>query len=93
MGLFWGSLFSKGFVIGWDFAFQNGLGYNGQQQLTLTIQGLISGRAHYQKNVCLRFGGLIFRRAFFFGRGGGGAGYQILWYLCKPFFPCRPWNT
>ena len=51
---------------------------NSLKQLALKVQGLIFGWAYYRKDFCgLRFGGLNFRRAYFFiylffFLGGGG---------------------
>ena len=47
---------------------------NRLKHLTLTVHGLIFGRAYYRKDICILHlgglfsGGLIFGRAFFLGR-------------------------
>ena len=80
LGLFLGSyFFSEGLIIGRNFAFQNELGFtiktdyeNSLKQLAVTVHGFIFGRALLLEGVLpLRFGGLIFRRASFFWKGGG----------------------
>ena len=79
--LFWwayfrGSLFSEGLIIGGNFAFQNGL------DLTITIVNSNSPWAYIREGLLsegyllLRFGGLIFRRAYF----GGGDGLLSEFY-------------
>ena len=62
---------------------------NSLKQLTLTVHGLIFGRAYYRKNICVWFLGALFSEGllylfiyfifiFFFGwRGGGGMGLII----------------
>ena len=65
-------LFSEGLIIGRTFAFQDGL------DLTIKTASTNSPRAYIQEGLLsegylrLRFGGLIFGRAFFFFGGGGG---------------------
>ena len=92
-----GRLFSKGLVIGGNFAFRNvlvGLDNKiilkhkdiGLKQLTLTEHRLIFGRAHYPAEgyLRLRFGdeGAYFREGFFLlGGGGGGGGGLIIGIL------------
>ena len=72
---FRGSLFSEGLIIGRNFAFQNGL------DLTIKTASTNSPWAYIREGVLsegylrLRFGGLIFGRAYFFF-GGGGAYYR-----------------
>ena len=62
---FRGSLFSEGLIIGRNFAFQNGLG------LTIKTVNSNSPRAYIREGLLsegylrLRFGGLIFWRAYF----------------------------
>ena len=59
LGLFSGSLFSQGLIIGRHFAFQNGLGLT-IKQLALTVHGHIFGRAYYQRDFCVSdLGGLF----------------------------------
>ena len=67
LGLFSGSLFLEGLIIGRNFAFQNGLG------LTIKTASINSPWAYIWEGllsegfVRLRFGGLIFGRAYFLG--------------------------
>ena len=64
------SLFSEGLIIGGNFAFQNGL------DLTIKTASTNSKWAYIREGLLsegylhLRFGGLIFGRAYFFGGGG-----------------------
>ena len=51
LGLFSGSLFSEGLIVGRNFVFQNGLGLT-IKQLALTVHGLIFGRSYYPKDFC-----------------------------------------
>ena len=59
----------EGLIIGGNFAFQNGL------DLTMKTASTNSPWAYIQEGLlpegymCLRFGGLIFRRAYFLGGG------------------------
>ena len=67
LGLFSGSLFSEGLIIGGNFASQNGL------DLTIKTASTNSPWAYIQEGLLLegylhlRFGGLIFGRAYFWG--------------------------
>ena len=66
LAYFRGSLFSEGFIIGRNFAFPNGLG------LTIKTPSTNSPWAYFREGllsegfVRLRFGGLIFGRAYLF---------------------------
>ena len=67
MGLFWGELIFGGLIIGGNFAFQNGL------DLTIKTANSYSPWAYIREGLLsegflrLRFGELIFRRAYFWG--------------------------
>ena len=79
---FQGSLFSEGLIIGGNFAFQNGLDLTIKTASINSPIGLIHvfGRAYYRKDTMylrLRFGGLLFGRAYL--GGGGGLIIEILW--------------
>ena len=70
---FRGSLFSEGLIIGRNFAFQNGLGLTIKTASTNSPWAYIREGLLSEGFLCLRFGGLIFGRAYF---GGGGAYYR-----------------
>ena len=76
---FWGSLYSEELIIGGNFAFQNGL------DLTIKTANTNSPWAYIREGLLsegylrLKFGGLIFGRAYFRG-GGGGLIIRILRY-------------
>ena len=64
---FWGSLFSEGLIIGRNFAFQNGLGLTIKTASTNSPWAYIWEGLLSEGFVRLIFGGLIFRRAYFWG--------------------------
>ena len=62
------SLFSEGLIIGGNFAFQNGLKheYNSLKQVTLTVHGLMFGRAYFGRIFASEIGVAYFRAGLFF---------------------------
>ena len=71
---FQGSICSEGLIIGGNLAFQNQLDGNSLEQLkhiTLTVHGLIFGKADYWKDIYVQdlrglfSGGLIFEGAYY----------------------------
>ena len=78
---FRGSLFSEGLIIGRNFEFQNGLGLTIKTASTNSPWAYIREGLLSKGFVRLRFGGLIFGRAFFFFWGGGGLIIGILRYI------------
>ena len=95
--LFLRSSFSEGQILERNFAFQNGFGLsikttkntnitalNSSKQLTVTVHGLMFGRANYRKDIiCVGNMGAYFREGLFFSfffRGRGGLIIGILWY-------------
>ena len=91
LGLFSGSLFLEGLIIGRNFAFQNELGLTKKRPKILQKQPKTAERASgglregllSEGFLRLTFGGLIFGRAYFFlffGGGGGGLIIGILRY-------------
>ena len=86
----------EGLIIGGNFAFQNWLGLMIKRpQKQLQIASTNSPWAYIQEGLLLegflhlRFGGLIFGRAFFFRGGGGGVGLLLEFYgsFLKPIAP------
>ena len=77
---FWGSLFSEGLIIERNFAFQNGLGLTIKTASTNSPWAYIREGLLSEGFVRLRFGGLIFGRAYFFFWGGGGGGLLSEFY-------------
>ena len=67
LGLFSGSLFSEGLIIGRNFAFQNWLGLTIKTAATNSPWAYIREGLLTEGFLRLRFGGLIFGRAYFFG--------------------------
>ena len=62
----------EGLIIGRNFAFQNGLGLTIKTASTNSPWPYIREGLLSEGYLCLRFGGLICRRAYFFCGGGGG---------------------
>ena len=75
---FWGSLFSEVLVIGRNFAFQNGFGLSIKTSSSNSPWAYIQEGLSSEGYLRLRFGGLIFGRAYFFFFGGGGGGGGLL---------------
>ena len=78
LGLFSGSLFSEGLIIGGNFAFHIGLDSTIKTASTNSPWAYIREGLLWEGYLRLRFGGLIFRRAYLFvyfifwgGEGGG----------------------
>ena len=65
LGLFSGSLFSEGFIIGGNFVFQNGLDLTIRTASTNSLWVYIREGLLSEEYLCLRFGGPIFGRAYF----------------------------
>ena len=106
---FRGNLFSEGIIIGRNFASQNGLGLTIKLPKTLRKQPKTATTnrvwAYIRKGLLsegflrLRFGGLIFGRAYLFiylfffgGGGGGGLIIGILRYIQLSFKPNNNFN-
>ena len=64
---FQGSLFSEGLIIGGNFAFQNGLDLTVKTASTNSPWAYIREGLFSEEYLRLRFGGLIFGRAYFWG--------------------------
>ena len=77
LGLFSGSLFLEGLIIGGNFAFQNGLDLTMKTVSTNSPWAYIWEGLLSEGYLRLRFGGLIFGRTYFGGGGGGGGGLII----------------
>ena len=67
VGLYLGSLFSEGLIIGGNFAFQNGLDLTMKTVSTKSPWAYIWEGLLSEGYLRLRCGGLIFRRAYFWG--------------------------
>ena len=81
---FQGSLFSEGLIFGRNFAFQSGLGLTIKTASTNSPSAYIREGLLSEGFVRLRFGGLIFGRAYlfiYFFFGGGGLIIGILRYI------------
>ena len=65
----------EGLIIGRNFAFQNGLGLTIKTASTNSPWAYIREGLLSEGYLCLRFGGLICRRAYFFFLGGGGGSH------------------
>ena len=91
---FRGNLFSEGLIIGRNFAFQNGLGLTIKTASTNSPWVYIRDCLLSEGYLRLRFGGLIFGRAFFFFFEGGGAycrNFTVLRKYPKTTNPYSAW--
>ena len=99
---FWGRLFSEGLVIGRNFAFQSGFGLSIKpaKNTKITLGKLKTANSNSpwayiregflsEGYLRLRFGGLIFGRAYFKGVGGGGHLLSEIYdiFVCLFVFP------